>query len=305
MAFALSELFWIGIVPSATAAMLLALCRWLGVRSAAAWAASVGGAIVVGQIGLALRHGGNVALRMLLSPSSARDWLPWLMLAVLCITILAAYVPRAWQRWIVALASVFALTVPVRLLAGSVYATTRWSLGEKLFVVILWGAILFALWTTLALGRANRQSWLRGALLVVVASGIAMTITLSGSFSYGELAGVAAAAITGALLAQVALNWRAADTATFANYHGLSGAAGPVALILGGLLLLGHFYAELSSPNVALLAISLAAAAGRLPTNWPAAPGGRAVFRIALCLVPLLIAIALAASATANDPYAA
>jgi hypothetical protein len=304
MAFALSELFWIGIVPSATAAMLMVLSHWLGVRSAAAWATSIGGAIIVGQIGLAMRHGGDVALRMLREPSSARDWLPWLMLAVMCITILAAYAPRAWQRWIVALACVFALTVPVRMLAGSVYATTRWSLGEKLFVVILWGAILFALWTTLALGRANGQSWLRGALLVVVASGIAATITLSGSFSYGELAGVAAAALTGALLAQVGLNWRDADAATLANFDGLSGAAGPVALVLGGLLLLGHFYAELSSPNVALLAISLAAAAGRLPTHWPATPGGRIAFRIALCLVPLLVAIALAASATADDPYA-
>jgi hypothetical protein len=54
-----------------------------------------------------------------------------------------------------------------------------------------------------------------------------------------------------------------------------------------------------------LLAISLAAAGGRLPANWPPAPGGRAAFRVALCLVPLLVAIALAASATADDPYAA
>ena len=54
---------------------------------------------------------------------------------------------------------------------------------------------------------------------------------------------------------------------------GPSSAAGPLAVMLGGLILLGYFY-ELTATNAALLAISLAAAAGWLPTPLAQASSG-------------------------------
>ena len=74
---------------------------------------------------------------------------------------------------------------------------------------------------------------------------------------------------------------------------GLSGTAGVLTMSLGGLLLVSHFYAEFSTAGSTLLALSLVAAAGLLPARLSSGPAWRqAIVRTAICLAPLVIALA-------------
>ena len=289
-----SDLLWIGVLPCVTAAAAMLVCHRVRVRPTAAWAASVGCGFVVGQPGLNARVGWHTALEKLLQPREAHDWLPWAVLVAAGISVLAAYAPRSWQRGIVALACVFAFALPLRLLAGSVYVTARWSAGEKLAVLALWAALFVFEWLTLAAGRANGQPLVRCGLLVLVAIGMAVTIALSGSFNLGKLCGLAAATLLGTAGAA-----RMVDEI----HDGLSGAAGPLAVMLGGLVMLGYFYAGLTATNAALLAFAVAAAAGWLPTARLPGPWGESVLRAAVCLVPLAVALASALSTALADTY--
>jgi hypothetical protein len=220
-----------------------------------------------------IRVGWPTAFDKLFHPRVAIDWLPWLVLAAAGVTIVATHAPRLWQRWLVALACVFAMAIPTRLLAGSVYVTTRWTISEKLGVLALWSLLFAAIWFTLSLGRHNRQPLLRSGLLLIATFGIAVTITASGAITIGELAGVAAATLFGT----VAVAWICGTLA-----DGPSNSAGPLAVMLVSLILLGYFYAQLSATHAACLAISVAAAAGWLPDIWPRQPLARAALRTIL-----------------------
>jgi hypothetical protein len=302
MSFAMSELLWVGVLPCGVASLVMFISSWLGLPARAAWAKSVGGGFVVGQIGLALRVGWKTGLSSLFQPREAGDWLPWLVVAAIGITVLAAYAPRNWQRWIVALAAILAAAAPARLLASSVYVTTRWSTIEKVGVIAVWAAALAVTWALLAAGRANSQPRGRGGLLILVAAGMAATLTLAGSFTYGELCGTMAAALTGSLvLGEVCFSTPGNQPDPTSD--GLSGAAGPITMALGGLVLLCYFYSELSATCAVLLLVALVAAAGRLPTALPQRPLWRVVLRAALCVVPLAAALALAYSAIQPNPY--
>ncbi|HEY4233554.1 MAG TPA: hypothetical protein VGM76_09010 [Lacipirellulaceae bacterium] len=294
----MSELEWVVILPCGIAALVMLVCKWLNLPARAAWAKSVGSGYVVGQVGLAMRAAGwQAGIGSLTAPREAGDWLPWLVMAAAGITVLAAYAPRNWQRWIVSLAAVIAVAAPARLLAGSVYVTSRWSALEKLGVIMVWSAAFAMVWTLLAAGRANGQPRVRGGLLIMFAVGLAIALAIAGSFTYGELCGVAAAAIAGAVVARVPLS-RVLKHDSPADADGddlgLSGAAGAIAMALGGLILLDYFYAELSGVSAALLVVALVAAGGRLPVAWPRGPTGQIACRAMLCVVPLAIALALA-----------
>jgi hypothetical protein len=147
------------------------------------------------------------------------------------------------------------------------------------------GATLALVWLLLATARDDELPRLRPLLLVIATVAAAIIITLAGSFSLGRLCGVVAAAITGASL--------------FAA-RGLSGAAGVLAVSLGGLTLLAVYYAKLQPANAALVLVSVVAAAGRLPDALSDRPASQQiVFRAALCLAPL--GVALATSLSLND----
>jgi hypothetical protein len=105
-------------------------------------------------------------------------------------------------------------------------------------------------------------------------------------------------------LAEWFLSTRPTDFAEPPSTAGISGAAGPLALALGGVILLAHMYAELPTLPAALLAISAATAAGRLPSDWPANSFGRIGFRVAITLLLLVLAIAIAGTSMPDNPYA-
>jgi hypothetical protein len=213
--------------------------------------------------------------------------------------VLAAYAPRPWQRWIVALAALLALVAPLRLLAGSVYVTSRWSALEKVVVVVMWAAALATIWTWLALGRACGQARLRGGLLIVVAIAMAVTLTLSGSLVSGERCATVAAALTGALLSRLVMRERATTTAD--DKPGISGAAGAITMSLGGLMLLGYFYAELKLAAAIPLGAALCVAGGNLPAIRPVGRIWQVGFRAGLCLALLATAFVVAWMAMQAD----
>lgn len=291
-----ADLFWIGVVPCVVAALAMGLVARLSVRPTIAWALAIGGAIFLGMTLAHFRVSLQTALDKLLHPRVGLDWLPWLVLLAALLTALAAYAPRSWQRWLLALAGVFAIATPLRLLASNAAAMSRWSATEKLGVLAIWSLLFAALWVTLALGRRNGQPFLRSGLLFLVAGGIALTLAASGSITLGELTVIVAATILGAA--------GSASVLRLLRPAGPSPAAGPLAVALLGLILLGHSY-ELTTINAALLTISLAAAAGWLPESWPSRQIGRAAVRATLTIVPLAIAVASSiASGTATvNPY--
>jgi hypothetical protein len=78
--------------------------------------------------------------------------------------------------------------------------------------------------------------------------------------------------------------------------NGLTGAAGIITFSLGSLILLGHFFAELSVANAVLLFAALAAAGTPLPAALCRRPAWQQLaVRTVACLLPLAIAIAAAA----------
>jgi hypothetical protein len=299
------DLFWVGLVPLVTAAAFMFACGRFGVRSAAAWAASVGAGIAVGKLGLDVRVGWHTALEKLLRPHEARDWLPWLVLTAAAIGMLARYAPQSRRRdldlaraWVFALAAMLVAAIPARLLAGSVYVTSRWSWAEKLGVLALWSTAIALAWWMLAFNRplSARQSLVGCGLAILVTLGMAATLALSGSIVLGKLCGLVAAALVGAVGAAYATNQL--QDATW-------GSAAPLASMLGSLVLVGYFFNRLSATNAALLAVSLVGAIGWLPKlRYPWLAGwGESALRAVLSLVPLAIAVATAWAAATADMY--
>jgi hypothetical protein len=208
-------------------------------------------------------------------------------------TIFATYAPRKWQGWAIVLAALLTIGLPLRLLAGSTYVTVQWSIVEKLTHIALLAATFGLAWLLLASAPAGQQPRLRPALLIVVAIGSAVAIAMSAALVYGELCGVVAAAVSGTWIA--------------AHGRGLSGASGVLTCSLGSLIVLSHFYAQLTPTNAAMLLLSLLFAAGRLPhvvSSWR--PWQQLAVRAGLCLVPLVFAVASSAlaaqSAAAGEP---
>ncbi len=315
MPFGPMDLFWIGAVPASAAALLMVALRRL--RPNTTWLLSVGGGLILGMIAQSVRVGWHTSIEKLLHPHVALDWLPWLVLVATGICTLANHTRSRWQHWLVGLACLFVFVVPLRLLANSVYVATRWSLAEKMGVLALWTVAFATVWRMLSLGQRNGQPILRGGLLIVVAGGTAMTIAASGAITLGEQAGITAATLLGAaavaLMKSLQLRQEnsgldpLADAGSTQVFHPLdidpSDAAGPLTVMLGGLILLAHYYSELSAANASWLGISLVAAAGWLPEGWPERPVGRGVLRTVLTLLPLGMAVASALAAALADPY--
>ena len=199
------ELLWVGAVPLAAAAAVMVVTHWMKLRPRTAWAVSTGVGYVVGQLSLMSRAGGLVsAVTALAAPHEARDWLPWAvaLAAGATVWVVEAAESARWVGHLLAIA--VALAAPARLLGGSVYLTGRWSGGERMVYLALLAGGVGLLWWLLEAAQDNQQPLLRGMLLIYTAVGTAVAVTLAGSFTYGELCGVVAASLIGALLSAAA-----------------------------------------------------------------------------------------------------
>jgi hypothetical protein len=149
------------------------------------------------------------------------------------------------------------------------------------------------LWTALDAMASRRPG---PSLALAWAASIGATgaaLAASRSNSLGQMAGALAAALSAALLV-VLWNRRLS----------LSGLGAPLAIVLGGLLLAGHFAAELSARGAALCASGMILpAAVELLLPLQARPRLAASLRVALALAPPLLATWLAYQAQSGNPY--
>jgi hypothetical protein len=287
-----STLIYAGLLPLLFAATIAFVMRRFRAPPQTIWAVAFACGFVAGAFSLKARAGLPVAFRSYLRPSEAGDWLPLIVLIAAGISIIIYHAPTSAQRWTTTLATLLAISAPIRLLAGNV--AQRWTALERIAYLLLLAATLGLIWLLLGSTRDEDQPFVRTMLFVVVAAGTAVVVSLSGVLVYGEFSGAAAAAIAGTALGiilgagRISGVWRQ-------SLVGLSGAAGVVAFSLGGLIILGHFYGSLSALNALLLFISLAAAGGPLPEVIQRGPEWRAaIIRAAASLVPLAVALVIA-----------
>jgi hypothetical protein len=287
-----NELIFAGLIPLAVAAAVALGLRLLRARPAAVWASGVAAGFVAGMFSITSRSGFGWGVQSVFSPREASHWLSHAALLAAGVSILTAYLPRHRRVWAVALAGLLALAVPVRLLAGPM--AQRWSILEKFSHLALWAAALALVWMLLATARnddtrdpisgsrlspsgSRLSTLISQLLLILVALAAAVVITLSGSFSLGRFCGALAAALAGTAIV---------------SPRGLGGAAGVVSCSLGGIILLGVFYAQLSAMNAATLMAALIAAAARMPDFAGTQPTWLQVaLRAAACIGLLAIAL--------------
>ncbi len=294
--FELSDILLGGLFPAFIAMVALSVAWKLTHCTVTAWTAGVVAGIVVGhwtldsqQIGIA------AALAKTLDPAEARDWLP---LATLLAIVPAALTDLSKYGHLLAWLgrAVLCLLLPWRLLAGSVYLpqTTlpgldlnarTWSSIEAVGWIGGIGATVFLVWILAESSnkRPGAHPWLRSVLAPVVTVGAAVTVAMSGSFTYAQLLGVLTAALAGSAVVAIILRLQRGPEAT----------AGAVIITFGGVLVTAHFYSDLKFLHAVLLLTALAAAlAPAVPTVSPRA---QSAMRCVLCLAPLAIAILLAA----------
>ena len=281
-----SLLLYAGVVPLAVSVCVAFVMRQLRIAAQVVWPVSIAAGFLGAMLAVRGQLGVSESLERVLAPHEALDWLPHLvLLAVLASVVIYG----ASLRGVGLLTLVVALSVatPVRLLSGNL--AQQWSLAGKLAVIVGFSAALIVVWLPLSAKSTTQPSILRVPLQILVAVGAGIAVALSGAFIYGQLAAAVGAATAG--------TWLAFGLRTPESNEGVAAAAGVVALALGSLILLGRFYAELGMASAALLFVALAAVAVPLPggaggkASWQ-----RAVVRAAGCLVPLTIAVALAAS---------
>ncbi|MEN0110293.1 MAG: hypothetical protein AAF805_06180, partial [Planctomycetota bacterium] len=176
--------------------------------------------------------------------------------------------------------------MPTRLLWGSVYLLSEWSPGEAILRLAGLSLGLMTLgWLAAPRRRPDpavaRPSALVGPVLMAgVALGAAVLLATSGSLSYAQLAGVMVAAVVGATLGGVG-QLPFSQLAAGADRAGLVVAAG-----IGGLAILGAFFAEVTMVNALLVATALGAAASTLRSGG--APAWRPVLASgAICVVAI------------------
>ena len=294
-------LFHAGLVPLVVALVGVLATRQLRAARQIALATGFALGYIAAQFVLRSQAGMGVAVWTMLRPTDAADWLPLLTIVAWAVTVLLA---SGWRpsRYV---AAAFAVTVPLRLLAGHARITREWSVLEKLGSLSLLAGLVGLVWWLLATDDEEHPASGRLVCVVAVAVAIAIALTLSGSFTHGQLAGAVAASLTGAALASffplplgegrgesVLFGATGSASAKRLTIAGFTGAAGITACLLVGLILLGHFYDELSTANAALLIAALIIASAPLPKALTGHPAWlHLAARLLLCLTPVAIAL--------------
>jgi hypothetical protein len=298
-----STFIYAGLLPFVASAAIVLSLGWLRVSPQATWAWAVAGGFIVGLVGLKSEseRGLVVAIRSFATPQDAADWLPILVLLALGASLVILSTPPSGRRLALALAGFLTIAATLRLLGGYAgFTRDEWTIPGKVACLALYAGVLGLLWKLFAAddGSAGKQPE-RQPLLVFVAIGAAIVLTLSGVLVYGQYCGALAASLTGAALACSVIGATGyasarmgSPTESFKAFNGVSGAAGVLTFALGGLIILGDFFASLTTTNAGLLFVSLAAAGTALPGVVADRPAWqRVATRAVLCLVPLAVAI--------------
>jgi hypothetical protein len=290
--FSADDLIWGIAVPAVTAALAMALA-WRPWCRDAPVAGGYWGGVAALSLSFALASLG-ILQRLPIPPREATHWLFVIAIGALPVGLIDALVPvPAWVRWLAAClwfaAFNWLLLRPLNLVnALSSTALVSW------LVLLTFLAVIWWMWLD---PFAERQ---RGPLIVVqllvVAAAVAMVLMLSGSKLLGQLGGVVAA-ITGSCLA-VSLLAKQVSLARGGVFTFVS--------LITGLLICGHFYADLSRLNGGLLLTAgLLTTAGNFVPSLAMLGWKRLAILILPVLVPAIAAVSIAAFefAANKSPY--
>ncbi len=284
------------------AALVLAVCRH---RAAAA------GRLLGVALGLSA---GCAVLRLRLHwpPREDLDRLLLVVLPFALLTELLASAPRV-PRWLVrALRLLVAAGTARVLLDGTAYISAvvgvderLWSAGEVWLVLGSVALGLGGLWWALA--ALSRRA--AGALLLwslaVACGGAGLTVMLTGYMTGGIVGLIFAAVLVGTALAGWAFAGRTRADSTLVPAPPVAGLVGLGSVLLVGLLVSGHFFAELST--VQSWALGAAPLAAWLPELLPGkvSPAVRGWLRVAAVAVVVAAVLVGAGRKFAADSGAA
>ena len=237
------DILWGIVYPGVIAMVVMLISHWPTGRRAAA-TQSWGPPLAL-AIGFIVAIAGLVA-KPALNPVSVQGWLVHLCTAAVIVGLLATF--KAARRWIAPVLSIATLVAVAWLLQPAHSRTIK-------FTAIVAGAMT-AWWIAMAtLARRHTGAGLP-TLLAGWAGCAALVITDSGTQSLGQLAGSAAVMLA---IMMAAAWW-------FRNLSLAHGGMLAVAVIVLGLILLGHRLADLTTRDAILLAAGpLAIWFGELP----------------------------------------
>jgi hypothetical protein len=246
--------------------------------------------MISSQIGWKSRAGYALAARAFSRPAEATDWLPIILFLTLGISLLMMVAKPIYRKPLMVLAALFCVAVPLRLISGNVQVA-EWSAISKVLCLVLLAGAFGLSWLVLALNGEEQSFVGRAKLTGVVAAASAVVLVQSGVLVYGIACGAVAASLGGA----AAVDFLLGDSARGGQrltLSGFTGAAGAVTFSLGGLIVLGLFFANLTALNAVLLLVALLLAGGPLPQAIARQPVWlQLATRSLLCAVPLLVAV--------------
>jgi hypothetical protein len=276
-------LIYAGLVPLVTSATVAFIMRRSYPPMQTVWPIAITAGFLAAHFALHADVGFAASVRTFFEPHEAIDWLPHIVLLALAVSILV-YAAPSQRGWFYVLAVALCVAAPVRLLSGNV--ASQWSFLGKLAWLGVLTTMLVATWIALSTNDESHATPIRVPLLVLLVVGIAVVLTKSGVFIYGESAAALAAAVSGVA---IAIGWR-----TKSRNSGVAASAGVIALAVGSLIILTQFFAELSLLNASLLLVALIATALPLPAFVGAGAAWRQVaVRAALCVAPMLLVLLL------------
>jgi hypothetical protein len=283
-----NALLYAGLLPLAVSAAIAFIMRQFRYPPQIAWSVATTVGFLIAQFALRSQSGLDVSLHTFIQPHEALDWLPHIVLLALGVGIVMHLAP-AHRPSLIALGAALCLAAPARLLSGNL--AQHWSIPGKFAVLISLAAALGIVWALMASTGDKRPATLSAILQILVAVGTAIAVTLSGALTYGLACGALAAAITGSTLALLGATGSASASRRPAD-PGTAAASGILTFTLGSLIILSHFYAELSTINAGLLFLSLTATAAPLPALVRRGPAWQQTsVRLICCLIPLAMAV--------------
>ncbi|HEV3004134.1 MAG TPA: hypothetical protein VGX78_06710 [Pirellulales bacterium] len=222
--------------------------------------------------------------------------------ATLGVELVVCVLPDRWKpAWLMRLA-VSAAAAPT-LLFGSIYVcdlagpgSRRWTTWQTLAIFGLLAIALAGVWASLAklAGQSAGRSVVLAAAMCSAAAGIA--IMLSGSMTAGQIGLPLAAALAGA----------SATSLVIGGPQGDSAAIGPAVVGLFALIVVGRFFADLTTLHAVLLfTATLGCWVSALPYIRNLRPAMIGTCRLAAVAVPLAIVVIQAQSRFAANAASA
>ncbi|HEV3024411.1 MAG TPA: hypothetical protein VGX76_18170 [Pirellulales bacterium] len=291
-------------LAAAAAAVAFGGLRWRARREAEARVSRPSRAFSVVGIGAAWWLGCRwLGLRIHWPPAEDLDRL-FLVLwpATLGVELVVCVLPDRWKPvWLMRLA-VSAAAAPM-LLFGSIYVSDlagagsrHWTTWQSLAIFGLLAVALAGVWASLVklAGQASGQSVVLAIALCSAAAGIA--VMLSGSMTAGQIGLPLAAALAGAAAASLVMG----------RPQVASAAIGPAVVGLFALVVVGRFFADLTTLHAVLLfAATLGCWVSALPYIRNLRPAMIGACRLAAVAVPLAIVVIQAQSRFAANAASA